>query len=155
MNEFIKNRNNQLFVIATAIFILLLFRLASLTIVDGADYAETSENVRIKELPVTAWRGEITDRNGLLLAGNIPSFTVKLIISEIPKENLENTAVDLMDILDRKGEEHIEFPIGLGENGNFEFSYDIDIEEWLENNQLHEAKDARTAFAMLRMREEI
>ncbi len=155
MDEFIKNRSNQLFIIVASIFILLLFRLASLTIVDGADYAETSENVRIKELPVTAWRGEITDRNGLLLAGNIPSFTVKLIISEIPKENLENTAVDLMDILDLKGEEHIEFPIGLGENGNFEFSYDIDIEEWLENNQLHEAKDARTAFAMLRMREEI
>ncbi len=155
MNEFIKNRNNQLFVIATAIFILLLFRLASLTIVEGAEYAEISENVRIKELPVTAWRGEITDRNGVLLAGNIPSFTVKLIISEMPKENLENTAVDLMEILDEKGEEHIVFPIGVAEKGNFEFSYDLDIDEWLANNQLYDAKDAQTAFDMLRMREEI
>ncbi len=155
MNEFIKNRNNQLFAITAAIFVLLLFRLATLTIVEGAEYAEISENVRIKELPVTAWRGEITDRNGVLLAGNIPSFTVKLIISEMPKENLEKTAVDLMKILDQKGEEHIVFPIGLGENGKFEFSYDLDIEEWLESNQLYEAKDAQTAFDMLRMREEI
>ncbi len=155
MNEFMKNRNNQLFVMVVVIFVLLLFRLASLTIVDGAQYAEISENVRIKEMPVIAWRGEISDRNGALLAGTVPSFAVKLIISEMPKENLEKTAVALMDILDEKGEQRIAFPIAFGENGKFEYSYDREIAEWRESNQLSDAEDAQTAFDMLRTREEI
>jgi penicillin-binding protein 2 len=155
MNEFMKNRNNQLFAMVVVIFVLLLFRLASLTIVEGAQYAEISENVRIKEMPVTAWRGEISDRNGALLAGTVPSFAVKLIISEMPKENLEKTAVALMDILDEKGEQRIAFPIAFGENGKFEYSYDREIATWRESNQLSDAEDAQTAFDMLRTREEI
>lgn len=155
MNSFFKDRSNQLFMVASFIFLVLLFRLASLTIVEGAEYAEISENVRIKEVPVTAWRGEITDRNGVLLAGNMPSFAVKLIISEMPEAELDKTAVALMDLLDKNGEGHIEFPIFMNDEGDFEFLYDREIEEWLRDNQLAEAGNAQTAFDMIRAREEI
>lgn len=155
MNEFMKNRSNQLFMIMSLLFIFLLFRLAGLTIVDGEEYAKISESVRMKEMPVTAWRGEISDRNGVLLAGNVPSFAVKLIISEMPKEDLENTAIALMEILDGRGEDHIVFPITLDNNGEFEFSYDREIAEWLASNQLDEVEDAQTAFDIIRGREEI
>ena len=155
MGQFLKNRNNQLLIITGALLSVLLFRLASLTIVEGARYAEISENVRIKEIPVTAWRGEIYDRNGTLLAGNVPSFAVKLVISEMPSEELNKTVVALMEILEANGEDRIGFPVLLTETGEFEFRDDQTVEAWLESNRIEIGSDARTAFDVLRSREEI
>ena len=63
--------------------VVLLFKLASLTIAYGDYYRDLADNKRIKEIYTSAPRGEIRDRYGRLLAGNTPSFTVQLLKDEL------------------------------------------------------------------------
>lgn len=77
---------NRYSIIVYVLFLLalvLLFRLATLTIAQGEYYRDISDNKRIKEVYTTAPRGEIRDRYGRLLAGNVPSFTVQLLKDEL------------------------------------------------------------------------
>lgn len=111
--EKIKNRYNILLVILSLVFLLVAFRLSTLTIVLGDKYREMSDNKRVKQIPITAARGEIRDRYGRLLAGNKPSFTVQIVKDEINK-NRNEVALKLIKILEEEGENYSdEFPIKL------------------------------------------
>ncbi|WP_432664232.1 penicillin-binding transpeptidase domain-containing protein [Wukongibacter baidiensis] len=147
MIEKLKDRNNQIILGFVIIFLILFVRLSNLTIVEGEKRRENSENIRKKDIPIVAPRGEIKDRNGVLIAGNVPSFTVQLVRSELPKKELEEVAIKLIDLLDRNGEKHIEFPI-LIEDGNYYYSHDRDIENWLESlgKGYENLKDAEAVF---------
>lgn len=77
------NRFDFIRYLLIALVIVLLFRLASLTIAYGDYYRDLADNKRIKEIYTSAPRGEIRDRHGRLLAGNVPSFTVQLLKDEL------------------------------------------------------------------------
>ncbi|EGS31364.1 penicillin-binding protein dimerization domain protein [Peptoniphilus sp. oral taxon 375 str. F0436] len=80
----------RFFGLAVALFfILLMGRLFQLTILQGNHWREVSENKRAKDLVLTAPRGEIRDRNGLLIAGNKPVYTVELRKDELDKLDRE------------------------------------------------------------------
>ncbi len=68
---------------------ILLFQLFNLTILQGRYYRELSDKKRAKDIQITAQRGEIRDRNGILLAGNRPVFTVQLRKDEIDRLDIE------------------------------------------------------------------
>lgn len=68
--------------ITLILFSILGIRLAILTIAKGSYYKEISENSRIKDIYITGPRGEIRDRNGILLAGNRPMFTLQILKDE-------------------------------------------------------------------------
>lgn len=114
LNKF-KNRYNILIIISAFVFILLAFKLASLTLVRGDEFRELSTNKRLKDIPITAPRGEIRDRYGRLLAGNKVSFTVQIIKDELNNKDLEkrnDTILRLMHILKSEGTTYSdEFPI--------------------------------------------
>lgn len=97
--------------------VALVFQLATLTIVQGDYYRDLSDNKRVKEVYTTAPRGEIRDRYGRLLAGNIPSFTVQLLKDEINlrDRSLRNEyLVRLVRLLEEDGAPYSnEFPIEL------------------------------------------
>ncbi|WP_054869904.1 penicillin-binding transpeptidase domain-containing protein [Caloranaerobacter sp. TR13] len=113
LKEKIKNRYNILLIIISIVFLLVAFRLSTLTIVLGDKYREISDNKRVKQIPITAARGEIRDRYGRLLAGNRPSFTVQIVKDEINK-NRNEVALKLIKILEEEGENYSdEFPIKL------------------------------------------
>ncbi len=113
LKEKIKNRYNILLIILSIVFLLVAFRLSTLTIVLGDKYREISDNKRVKQIPITAARGEIRDRYGRLLAGNRPSFTVQIVKDEISK-NRNEVALKLIKILEEEGENYSdEFPIKL------------------------------------------
>lgn len=50
--------------------LLILYKMAQLQVVNGADFFEVSENNRLNESPIFAKRGIIYDRNGIELAWN-------------------------------------------------------------------------------------
>ncbi len=50
-------------------------------ILQSAQYRLTSANNRLRTIPISAPRGEIVDRNGLLIAENFPGYSVRLIAS--------------------------------------------------------------------------
>ena len=56
---------------------LLLWRLYDLTIVQGDHYRQLAQTRRTKEIQIAAPRGNIYDRNGVLLAGSRSSFAVQ------------------------------------------------------------------------------
>ena len=93
---------------------VLGFRMAVLTIVQGEGYREIADIKRIKDIPVKAPRGKIYDRNGVLLADNITSFTVQMYTDEIEPKEFNNISYTLSKILDENGEKPIDdFPIEL------------------------------------------
>lgn len=97
--------------------LILSFRLATLTIVEGDTYRDISDNKRLKEIYTTAPRGEIRDRYGRLLAGNKPSFTVQILKDELNIKDIEkknNALLSLVRLLEEDGVTYVdEFPINL------------------------------------------
>lgn len=135
MLQKLKDRNNQIIISFVLIFLILIFRLSLLTIVNGDMYREISENRREKKIPIIAKRGEIRDRNGELLATSIPSFTVQLIRSDLPQKQLFDISIKILNILDEMEEKYIEFPIDIKEN-DYYYTYDKEIEEWIREDFL-------------------
>lgn len=95
----------------------LSFRLAILTIAMGDYYRDVSDNKRLKEVYVTAPRGEIRDRYGRLLAGNKPSFTVQLLKDELNRLDIDKRNegfLTLIRLLEEDGVNYVdEIPLKL------------------------------------------
>lgn len=134
--------------------VALVVRLAVVTIVQGDEYLEKSLNYRLKKIPEYAKRGEIYDKNGVLLAGNQPAFTVNLMGSNLTKEEMNTVSKALIELLDSKGEKHIEFPIQLTAQG-YEYTFDQQIKSWLVENGYPETFTAQEVFNDYRQKEQI
>lgn len=74
--------------IILAFFLLLVFRLWQLQILDGSYYRKISEENRLKIVRLTAPRGIIYDRNGIPLVKNSPYFTVSVAPDALDKLDL-------------------------------------------------------------------
>lgn len=107
-------RDEQVFgsrlIIATVfviiLILLLISRLIYLQIINQEHYATLSENNRVSIKPIQPIRGLIYDRNGVLLAENIPSFTLELVpehIKNIPEliKKLQNIITISKDDIQR------------------------------------------------------
>lgn len=115
------------------LMLVLSFKLATLTIAQGDEYRYIADNKRVKEVYTTAPRGEIRDRYGRLLAGNVPSFTVQLLKDELNQYDREETNeafLKLIRLLEEDGVNYMdEFPIELN---TFKYEREKDyIEELL------------------------
>lgn len=114
MKKFFKNRYNIIYVIIVSLLLVLGFRMAVLTIVEGENYRKKADIKIIKDIPVKAPRGKIYDRNGALLADNITSFTVQMYTDQVKAKDFKNVSFLLSKILDQNGERLIDnFPIEL------------------------------------------
>ena len=67
------------------VFTTLTARLYDLQITSGDHYRSLAEQNRVLRLPVPAERGSITDRNGYVLARNIPGFAVSVLPIDLPR----------------------------------------------------------------------
>lgn len=122
----ISNRYNIVILILIIMMFALTWRLAILNIADGDEYRERADNTRMKNIYTTAPRGEIRDRNGKLLAGSKPSFTVQILKDELAiteknkdkkkekTEKLNETLLDLVRFIEEDGADYIsDYPIEL------------------------------------------
>lgn len=152
--EKLKDRYNIIIIFLAVMFIVLSFRLATLTIVEGDRYRELSDTKRVKNIGITAPRGEIRDRYGRLLAGNKPSFTVQILKDELnikDKKKKNEIILELIKLLEEDGVSYLdEFPIKLNtfqyinennaeiESGDPE---DVIIDTIIDNNLLEQLLD--------------
>ncbi len=81
------------------VFTALTARLYDLEIVHGDYYRDLAEQNRILRLPVTAERGGIVDRNGYVLARNVPGFAVSVIPVDLPRTREQELALRLASLL--------------------------------------------------------
>ena len=117
LREKLFNRYSLMIYFLVLITTMLLFRLATLTIAQGDYYRDLSDNKRVKEVYTTAPRGEIRDRHGRLLAGNVPTFTVQLLKDELnfgDRTVRNDSLLQLVRLLESDGTEYAnDYPVEL------------------------------------------
>ncbi|MEJ2199417.1 MAG: penicillin-binding protein 2 [Desulfuromonadaceae bacterium] len=84
----LKKRFLIISLVVMAIFLLLALRLWYLQIISTDRYRELSEKNRIRYIPVSAPRGPVYDRDGVLLIDNRPSFCISVLRQEVDDRNL-------------------------------------------------------------------
>ena len=82
----LESRLQQLGLALAVAFAVLAARLWYLQVMRGEHYAVLAESNRIRQVPLTAPRGLIYDREGRLVAGNRRSFTVSLVPDRPPEQ---------------------------------------------------------------------
>ena len=79
--------------LASAVAILLLGtvvgRLVQLQVIDYEHFAERSQGNRIRIEPVPPIRGLVLDRQGRVLAENLPAYQLELVAEQVP--DVDNT----------------------------------------------------------------
>jgi penicillin-binding protein 2 len=70
-------------VLVLVLVLVLLLRLVYLQVVSHRYYATLSQTNRIKPLPIPPVRGLILDRNGVVLAQNLPVYTLEIIPEQV------------------------------------------------------------------------
>lgn len=101
-NALAENRVFLSRIVAAFILIILLMsglvvRLVYLQIVGHEHYATLSKDNRIKISPLPPTRGIIYDRNGHMLARNVPTYSLELIPEQV--KNLDDTLSQLQQLL--------------------------------------------------------
>lgn len=79
-------RLKVLSIIISISFIYLIIGLGYIQIIKGPFYQRLSENNRIRLIPIHALRGNIYDRNGVILASAHPSFNACIVPQEFRQE---------------------------------------------------------------------
>ncbi|MBN1483907.1 MAG: penicillin-binding protein 2 [Chloroflexia bacterium] len=92
-------------IVLASAFSLLAFRLWNLQIVQGAHFNQAAETNRLRTLPTLPFRGNIYDRNGIVLAENVPSFSVQVMVESLPSQQAERDRLldQLCDLLSCPG----------------------------------------------------
>jgi penicillin-binding protein 2 len=96
------NRFLALGMVIVIIFTGLTARLWDLQLVNGGHYRDLAEQNRVLRLPVEAERGMIVDRNGKVLARNLPGFAVKVIPVDLPRAKQAALAQSLGGLVGRE-----------------------------------------------------
>jgi len=99
-HEDFKNLQRRLLYLRLGLLLGLLFlsaRLWYLQVVKGAYYLALSEQNRIRTVDLKPTRGLIFDRQGILLANNVPSFNLYLTVEDI--RDRDGLAIALEDLL--------------------------------------------------------
>ncbi|CAM2828097.1 stage V sporulation protein D [Paenibacillus sediminis] len=101
-NVTLRRRLFWMLVILAVLFISLIVRLAYVQLGQGDKLSAEAEDLWRRNIPVTAKRGEIQDRNGTVLAYNVTSPTVMAVPVQI--KDKEATARALAPLLDMSEE---------------------------------------------------
>jgi penicillin-binding protein 2 len=79
-------------IVVAVIFIVLAVRLWYLQVLTGNDYSISAKATQTREIKVPAQRGVIYDRDGEVLANNVPGLNVTVTPASISREKVEKLA---------------------------------------------------------------
>lgn len=82
-----------LLALVTILFICIVGRLYYLQVIRGSYYAQVAEENRLRIISTDAPRGEIKDRNGIVLATDVPSFDIVVTTYDLKDTDRELAAV--------------------------------------------------------------
>lgn len=80
------------------LFCILLFRLFVLQVVRHDAFAERAENNRTAVVPIVPNRGQILDRNGIVLATNYSAYTLEITRSKV--KDMDETIDALSELVE-------------------------------------------------------
>jgi penicillin-binding protein 2 len=84
------------------IFLIFIGRLFLIQIINGEQWAAQAEENRIREISLAPSRGVIFDRNGIVLARNVPSYNVVVQAADLPDDRgaIQDIIRSLSEIID-------------------------------------------------------
>jgi penicillin-binding protein 2 len=95
--QFTRRTSVAMFMVFLAL-LLLVSRLAYLQVINHQHFITLSENNRVRLQPLPPTRGLIYDRNGVLLAENLPSHRLEIIPEQV--DDLDATLLQLREMID-------------------------------------------------------
>ena len=138
INKFFENRTLILAIIVCLIAILFIIQLFNLQILNGSEYREKSEKRMVRTEKIEASRGEITDRNGIVLASSKLSFNVDLYKVRVTTEEQNESLARLINILLSNGDKiYSTFPVNDNLDG-FDFDSEEEEKNWKKEMNLDE-----------------
>ena len=148
-------RFNILSILVYVCGVIILARLFSLQIVNGASYRETSNTRISRETTIEATRGNILDRNGTVLVSSEMTFSLEMYKSKSDDESLNSSIALMTEILEKNGDTYTDnFPISI-EPFAYNFSSDEELKEWKKKYDIPEEASAEEAFYIFRDKYEI
>ncbi len=95
-------RYRVIYVLLGLVFVFFAFKLFDMQILQGATYKSQADENRLKEISVQTTRGTIYDRNGFVLAQNVPSYNVVITPANLPTDtgSLEKVYRELSALID-------------------------------------------------------
>ncbi len=84
------------------VFLIFIFRLFSIQILDGDTWVAQALENRLREISLAPTRGVIFDRNGIVLARNVASYNVVVKAANLPDDpgSIQNIVRSLSDYID-------------------------------------------------------
>lgn len=118
--------------------IILFVQLFNLQIIHGEEYAEESNTRLTRESILEASRGAIVDKTGNNLAITEMGFSLELYKSKIEVEDLNNTILNMINLLEKNGDKYVDsFPVTV-EPYEFKFSTEDAAKEWKKKYKIDE-----------------
>ena len=124
----IKDFSRESFLVSTRAFsaaaivglltLLLVGRLAHLQVFKHEHFTTLSENNRVKIVPIPPTRGLIFDRNGEVLAQNLPSYGLEVVPELV--DDIDTLVAELREIIEITDEDEAEFLALLARKRPFE-----------------------------------
>ena len=150
----IKVRYNIILLSIYIIGNILLVQLFNLQIVKGQEYRKQSNTRLTRETTIKAARGNICDRNGNKLVSTKMEFNLELYKTKIDNKTLNQTILDMINILDKNEDTYIDnLPIKVEP---FDFiGSDETIQSWKKTNKMQEDLSAEECFYKLKQKYEI
>ena len=127
--EVLENRELVLSIFLILIGIIFIIQLFNIQIINGTSYREQAENKIVRTEAIPSSRGEIYDRNGVVLATNKLTYNVELYRTKVGIELTNDAIRDLVDILNSNGDIiSSSFPVNdSGDNFSQEYLEDIEL----------------------------
>ena len=100
VNKNFRTRIIIIFILIAALFLIMVFRLANLQIVNGSTYREISENRMIRSYPIKAPRGEIFDTYGRPLVSNSMGYIIQIQSMDKKNSTLNETILKLFELIE-------------------------------------------------------
>lgn len=98
-----KNRKNIRYnivnLVVYAMALVLVLGLFNLQILNGEEYYARSSRRLTREVVIEAARGDILDRNGNMIVGTVPRYSVVIYRSRIGNDTLNETILNVINIL--------------------------------------------------------
>jgi penicillin-binding protein 2 len=112
------NRAIMLLVLALILTLILLSRLLYLQVIEHQHFTTLSEDNRVKLQPIPPNRGLIFDRNGILLANNLPSYRLEITPEQV--DNMPATLDALTEFIEINKDDRDRFEKLLARKPRFE-----------------------------------
>lgn len=95
-------RYRVVYILLAAVILFFAVKLFDMQILNGDQYKAQADENRLKEISVQTTRGTIYDRNGFVLAQNVPSYDVSITPAYLPADtgSLEKVYRELSALID-------------------------------------------------------